>query len=65
MYSRAFWTNFRLIEHCEKYIERIEKGEAEIERQNLVEKVIRLKFEQLQSQGPWPTHLPSLFAQPS
>jgi len=33
-YSRAFWKNTHLIENGSKYVERIEKGEAEIEKRN-------------------------------
>mmetsp|Transcript_28417 Transcript_28417/g.20528 ORF Transcript_28417/g.20528 Transcript_28417/m.20528 type:complete len:84 (+) Transcript_28417:170-421(+) len=33
-YSKAFWKNSHLIENGSKYVERIEKGEAEIDKRN-------------------------------
>jgi len=30
VYSKKFWSNFKLIKNGEKYVERIEKGEADI-----------------------------------
>lgn len=45
-YAEAFWNNFTKIENGHKYIERIEKGELEIERRRLVDLSIKLKFDQ-------------------
>lgn len=44
-YAEAFWQNFNKIENGHKYIERIEKGELEIERRRLVDLSIKLKFD--------------------
>lgn len=33
-YAEAFWKNFKKIDNYQKYIERISKGEQEIERRN-------------------------------
>lgn len=43
-YSEAFWKNFKMIENYQKYIERITKGEQEIERRNQVDHVIEEKY---------------------
>lgn len=43
-YSVAFWKNYERIENSHKYIERITKGEQEIERKNQVNRVIESKF---------------------
>jgi len=44
-YSAAFWKNYASIENGHKYVERIVKGEAEIEKRNNMDMSIRLKFE--------------------
>jgi hypothetical protein len=36
-YSDCFWKNHHLIENSKKYIERIEKGEAEISKRNSID----------------------------
>jgi len=46
-YSAAFWKNYTKIENYKKYIERIEKGEAEIAKRNSIDKAIEDKFAQL------------------
>jgi len=44
-YSEAFWKKWQKIESGQKYVERIEKGEAEIERQRLTREAIDQKME--------------------
>jgi len=44
-YSETFWNKWQKIESGQKYIERIEKGEAEIERQRLTREAIDQKME--------------------
>lgn len=39
-YAKAFWTNYQKIDNYKKYIERIEKGEAEINKRNSIDKAI-------------------------
>jgi len=46
-YSDAFWQNFTKIEHYKKYIDRIEKGEAEIDKRRRIDQAIDDKFRQL------------------
>ena len=46
-YSEAFWQHHSRIENGSKYIERIEKGEQEIERRRIVDLSIKLKFDAL------------------
>jgi hypothetical protein len=46
-YSDCFWKNHHLIENSKKYIERIEKGEAEISKRNSIDQAIEDKFIQL------------------
>ena len=36
-YSKVFWKNYIRIENSKKYIDRIEKGEAEIEKRNSID----------------------------
>ena len=44
-YAAAFWENWRdKIENGHKYVERIEKGEAEIEKQKSIDDAIESKF---------------------
>ena len=33
-YSKAFWKNYKQIENWSKYLDRIQKGESEIEKRN-------------------------------
>jgi hypothetical protein len=44
-YSEAFWKKWQKIENGLKYIERIEKGEAEIEKQRLTREAIDHKMD--------------------
>lgn len=46
-YSEVFWKNYKKIYKYEKYIDRIEKGEAEIYKRNSIDKAIEDKFQQL------------------
>lgn len=46
-YAEAFWQNHHRIENGHKYVERIEKGEQDIERRRLVDLSIKLKFDSL------------------
>ncbi len=46
-YSSAFWKNYNQIENWQKYIDRINKGEQEIDRRNQVVQVIEMKFNQI------------------
>jgi hypothetical protein len=46
-YAEAFWQHHSRIENGSKYIERIEKGEQEIERRRIVDLSIKLKFDAL------------------
>jgi len=46
-YAEAFWQQHSRIENGQKYIERIEKGESDIERRRLVDLVIKMKFDAL------------------
>ena len=43
-YSEVFWKNYKKIYKYEKYIDRIEKGEAEIYKRNSIDKAIEDKF---------------------
>ena len=44
-YSETFWKKWQKIENGQKYVERIEKGEAEIEKQRLTREAIDQKME--------------------
>lgn len=46
-YSECFWKNYRKIDNSRKYIERIEKGEAEIAKRNAIDQAIEDKFQDL------------------
>ena len=46
-YSEAFWENYTKIEPYKKYIDRIEKGEAEIDKRRRIDLAIEDKFKQL------------------
>jgi SWI/SNF-related matrix-associated actin-dependent regulator of chromatin subfamily A member 5 len=46
-YADVFWQKHQKIENGHKYIERIEKGEADIEKKRIVDLSIKLKFDQL------------------
>jgi hypothetical protein len=46
-YTEAFWQHHSRIENGQKYIERIEKGEIEIERKRIVDLAIKTKFDTL------------------
>ena len=46
-YAEAFWQNHQKIENGQKYIERIEKGESEIEKRRIVDLAIKLKFDSM------------------
>ena len=43
-YSDAFWKKYLKIENGQKYVERIEKGELEIEKMRLVQEAIETKL---------------------
>lgn len=43
-FSDAFWKKWNLIENGQKYIERIEKGESEIEKYRLTTEAIEVKY---------------------
>ena len=43
-YSAAFWKNYTKIEHYKKYIDKIEKGEAEIDKRRRIDLAIEDKF---------------------
>ena len=47
-YSEAFWKKWHKIENGQKYVERIEKGEAEIEKQRLTREAIDFKMQHQQ-----------------
>jgi SWI/SNF-related matrix-associated actin-dependent regulator of chromatin subfamily A member 5 len=47
LYSEAFWANYKKIDKFEKYIERIEKGEQEIQKRQRIDQAIEDKFTQL------------------
>jgi len=44
-YAEAFWQHHSRIENDSKYIERIVKGEQDIERRRIVDLSIKLKFD--------------------
>lgn len=46
-YSKAFWKNWELIENGQRYVERIEKGEAEIQKMRSIDIAIDEKFKLL------------------
>lgn len=46
-YSDAFWKNYQKIDNWKKYIERIEKGEAEILKRNQIDQAIEQKWTNL------------------
>ena len=46
-YSDCFWEKHHMIDNSKKYIERIEKGEAEIAKRNAIDQAIEDKFIQL------------------
>ena len=43
-YSDHFWKKYHLIENGQKYVERIEKGELEIEKQRQIFEAIEFKL---------------------
>ena len=43
-YSKVFWKNYKKIDNYRKYIERIERGEAEIAVKLSIERAIEDKF---------------------
>ena len=43
-YSEVFWKNYEKVENWKKYLEKIEKGEAEIERRRQTDQAIEDKF---------------------
>ena len=43
-YSQEFWKKWHLIENGQKYVERIEKGEQEIEKMKQIDDAINEKF---------------------
>jgi len=45
-YSEAFWKRWQSIENGQKYVERIEKGEQEIEKYRLITEAIEAKYKQ-------------------
>mgnify|MGYP000998768022 CR=1 FL=1 len=46
-YSDAFWKNYTKIENYKKYIDRIKKGEAEIEKRRQIDLAIETKWTNL------------------
>jgi SWI/SNF-related matrix-associated actin-dependent regulator of chromatin subfamily A member 5 len=46
-YSDAFWANYTKIKNYQKYIERIERGEQELNKRNSIDQAIEDKFAQL------------------
>ena len=46
-YSDAFWEHYTRIKNYQKYIERIERGEQELNKRNSIDKAILDKFEKL------------------
>jgi len=40
LYSKAFWKKWELIENGERYVDRIEKGEAQLKQLNLIEEIV-------------------------
>lgn len=44
-YSKEFWKKINQLENGNKYLERIEKGEAELYRLQQIEEAIKFKFE--------------------
>lgn len=49
-YSESFWKNYKQIENYQKHIDRVEKGELEIERRNSIDRAIQDKFGLLMKQ---------------
>jgi len=43
-YSKVFWENLSKIDNYKKYIDKIEKGEAKIEKRMSIDKAIEDKF---------------------
>lgn len=46
-YSDTFWQKYKQVDNFKKYIDRIEKGEAEIEKRNQIAEAIDGKWSQL------------------
>ena len=46
-YAEAFWKKYEDIKNYKKYLERIERGEQELERRNSIDRAIEDKFAQL------------------
>ena len=49
-YSREFWKNWEKIENGQKYVERIEKGEQEIQKRKAIDMAIEEKFKILREE---------------
>jgi hypothetical protein len=48
-YSEAFWKNYKKIDNYRKYLERIEKGEADLALRRSIDQAIHDKFVQLEN----------------
>ena len=47
VYANAFWKNYKKVKNWQKYLERIEKGELELEKRYRIDKAIEDKFAKL------------------
>lgn len=48
-YSDVFWKKWALIESGQKYVDRIEKGELEIEKYRSIQEAIQIKYDMIQN----------------